>query len=102
MGIFSFEGEKALGRVADALEKLVLLKEVEVRAKLPNTLFSLLSEKELKEKDGSSVSYLNDEVDVEREIRRDAYTERTGIGLREGQDIPRALPSTGGPGDTTY
>lgn len=90
MGLFGSLAN--LSRIAESLEKLVILKELEVRTRLPNTLFSLASKSEVDGPDVSGVSYLDDEKELSKENAVDAYTERTGRTLRPGQDIPRHIP----------
>jgi len=79
--------EVQIERALSALERIAMALEV----------LSGISRPEGEDLDVSAVIYTNDEEELRKEIRREAYTERTGIDLPEGEE-----PPSHGPKDETW
>ncbi len=80
--------EVQIERALSALERIAMALEVISGISRPEEIQAL---------DTSAVMYTNDEEELRKEIRREAYTERTGIELSEGEE-----PPSHGPKDETW
>lgn len=87
MGLFSSQSTD-LARIANALEFLVN----HIVKGTPGSLRTV--DADYKE-DGSAVSYVDDARQFIRESERLEYFNRTGIMLREDEDVPRPVDEKG-------
>ena len=74
--------EVQIERLLSALERIAMALEVSAGLARPDG----------EEQDVSAVLYVNDEEELRKEIRREAYTARTGIDLPEGEEPPAHGP----------
>lgn len=75
--------EVQIERLLSALERIAMALEVQSGLSRPE---------EAGVEDVSAVLYVDDRAEFEKDIRREAYTERTGIVLPEGEEPPAHGP----------
>jgi hypothetical protein len=86
--------ELVLERIAVALERLVTLQSLSALGRNTSSLVSLYSGTPEEAQD-SRVAYTEDQTEFLKELRREAYTNRTGILLGEDEDPPSPTDKNG-------
>ena len=68
-------------RLLAALERIAMALEMSAGLERPNE----------EAQDTSGVFYVDDRAELEREVRKELYRERTGQALSEEEDVPRPV-----------